>query len=725
MSNEARLLLSAGFKMAVAVGARAAVEHHLARGASPNATDEQGRTALMHAAGRGQVEICRILIRSGADVAQLDNEGRMALDHAQSGLPELTILLTPGARIAAGDEPASPPDIGLMVAPLPGAASFDSASVEPPLVEAAPTNDAGLHVPVARSAEAPADSSTPTRGADLLVSHASPVPEPVLPAVSETALGATEAPFDTRESVIDPEDAAWGVGGIWLAAPEVAAPPINLAPIDSATAVQAQIAAHKAIDTDEAWDDIELDLPLVNARSLALLDDVDRQAEIRRCIHGGMVRGSIRRSDVEVCASEVIEDHSLPVPELLEALVSVLGDLDIRIEDDQDFWLPQVVENAHSGHPNVDSEGADELEDRVWLETDEAWGHLTWLLSSDVEPLSLYTSDLKQPLLSREDEREIGEAVEAALNEVRDIVDAIPEVSCWFRSVPSCASSKDEVDDENGDDSKSAIRILTTRMLDEVETRCAMAADECLNERLARALSVVRRQRQRLLLANLRLAVWQARRYGGLTLEDRIQAGNIGLMRAVECFDYRREVRFATYAIWWIRQSISRHVADNALTVRVPVHAHDILATARKLERQGDSPATDPDALARLVGSFSGSSKAVERVIAASVPPLPIHDETVADRYETASIHEVITPEAATLVLERTDRIDRILGTLKPQQAEIVRLRFGIGCEREHTLEEVGQMFGVTRERIRQIEAKALARLSHPKRLKHLKDLRD
>ncbi|MFO0227410.1 MAG: RNA polymerase sigma factor RpoD, partial [Gammaproteobacteria bacterium] len=261
----------------------------------------------------------------------------------------------------------------------------------------------------------------------------------------------------------------------------------------------------------------------------------------------------------------------------------------------------------------------------------------------------------------------------------------------------------------------------------ELRSRLSIGDIKDINREVSIGEAKARRAKKEMVEANLRLVISIAKKYTnrGLQFLDLIQEGNIGLMKAVDKFEYRRGYKFSTYATWWIRQAITRSIADQARTIRIPVHMIETINKLNRISRQmlqemGREPTPD-----ELAARMDMPEDKVRKVLKIAKEPIsmetPIGDDEdshLGDFIEDTSVASPIEQATAESLRETTHAV---LAQLTPREAKVLRMRFGIDLNTDHTLEEVGKQFDVTRERIRQIEAKALRKLRHPSRSEQLR----
>ncbi|NQD92619.1 sigma-70 family RNA polymerase sigma factor [Pseudomonas sp. CrR25] len=734
-------------RMATIAGVEVAVKLHIARGDDLDARDGGGATPLMLASARRKKGVVRLLLAAGANPELLDSEGRGALAYSEKGgCPECITLLREALDAFGQVSESGVSDEG---SPLPGEST-------PPTATTADASQPSLSgEPECYEAE-DETAGVETQVDDVAVSDARPILGLSIPkeepCLNNTAVHlAVEPVLAVEKGVhsnfidIDDEPLDSGFESDWVAESEAVAPKGDETVAEGISALQGVIGRHQAIDTDVEWGDVELFLP---ERALPLASD-DREG-IRGLLFRGLREGTVSETAlVDACRGA----DTFRNEEAERLLTFVLGDLGIVIDEWEELACQSDLKGPTAEEELVLAEALEFIED---------------LASGCNDPLRYYVKGLKADLLLAEEEISLGREMEDAGAQAMDAL------SCWpsglsvvfeaadrvlrgeadsetFSSEPGPseggeasdgnASSDEEAEDEGyalapgAAAFVSAISEARSAGSDPVQIRLALTA-ACLSRgfllELARNatadpagkafISAVRRQsgaRERMILSNLRLVYSTARKYmwSDLSFDDLVQEGNIGLIKAVERYDWRKGFRFSTYAMWWIRQQIARAINNKAMTIRVPVHVHKmtwpILRERALYENKTGRPETEIETSRRM-----GIPIEKVRFLLAIFDDVISLDELSGDSglplIDTLMESESSDPALAVeedslwaLLLNTVDELDERL-------AEVIKLRFGLGGEEPMTLEEVGLRFNLTRERIRQIESKALGKLSSP-----------
>ena len=710
--------------MAVLAGAVKSVRLHLRTGTDLDAADTQGRSPLLLAASRGHLDVCKLLLEAGADPTTKDNAGNDALAIARSRGDAAIANLLNRVRI-------SPPEFQ----------DDDNESYQDRAHEGA--FDGRLNPSIQATLEKTAEvaphvfeDSGERRHADGRMSEDGTV---------------SGSPADDND--------VFDLSG-WQEEVETEAPPDDSSSAIAAATLQETLSRHSPIDTDAKWDDVEIDLPeLELLRRLHSRIGTETTTAVRVLIVDALRNGHV---DQERVGRLLAEDDNLDDTKRAEIeanLHVVLGDLGVVINDEP---------NATYTIAEITDEDEDELGD---LAT-EAIDFLGRLQSADADPMVPYAKSVPNVRLTRDDEAALGREIEEStrevlntiagspmvvaklLSDISNVIDGNTEAKELLDTVNAQAGSDEFPSDEtisghgservagvppNPDTPWSHLRTIVelcqrshvdwaalgSRLFDaglsagyRAELQ-RVAEEDCACEdaatRIQTGLAKVEKAKQCFVKSNLKLVIWVARKYRALPLADRVQAGNIGLVKAVGKFEYRRGYKFSTYATWWIRQEISRAIADFDRIIRLPVH---VTETLRKVERAQilayarDGREFDVDLIAALAELPAGR---VRKMLAVPEDPLSMDDPGILD--EVLAIADEGTPssEEALVDAQAQKAVREQVDMLSSREATVIRRRFGIDCE-ERTLEEVGEEFGVTRERIRQIEAKALRKLSHPSR---------
>lgn len=670
-------------RMAALAGVETAVRLHVRRGDDLDARDSDGMTPLMLAASRNKAAVCSLLLASGANPYLTDRSGKSALDIARAA----------GAMEAV-------------------------AVLEPP-----------------------------------------PTPDTAAKSIESAQAGDDTDLFDLTG---------------WVAEKDGPPPESDQALEESAKAIHEAISSHVPIDTAEDWEDFEAFLP-ERAVPLPKAGDEEGRTRIRRLLLRALREGGVPDRDVgAVCENEDGSPNAAGEALLVRVLGEMGAEVDERIEP----------EEIGGGKEENDQEAAELSGAMAFLDDlGSGRGEPLRLYVREMSRRRLLTA-AEEPALARE----IEDSASSALDALAQWPEGVAAVLASSERVTSGVEDAEEVSpvaSESSEDGFGEFSVESKDVsLDEADgpdepslpasagafaglvaeiARLARHAgkggegEKSLREALAAAnlptsfllvladgtshdadgpagrfAGALRRQaaaRDRMTVSNLRLVLSMAKRYQGkgLPLDDLVQEGNIGLLRAVDRFDWRRGFRFSTYATWWIRQQITRALADKGRTIRIPVHVHDTtLRMVRESEKMEREIGRMPTAVV-LAKRLSMPPKKVAALLARLEEPIPLYEPsadgiTPADWLVDESAKD---PAVAVETKELTAALGEALAQLELKAAEIMTLRFGLDDGEPRTLEETGEIFGLTRERIRQIESKSLKKLRHPVRSDQLRDFLD
>lgn len=722
-------------------GVKSAVQIHINRGDDLNARDANGMTPLMLAAVRNKPTICRLLLDAGADPGLVDQTGKTAMDIAhEKGADTVATMLEAACQAIST---CSPPSIAVLSEPRPPSITRLFESGDPKTVPKAPTN-AVVQMQLGERAGFPG----------------------------------TEAPTPaSTQSVAQGDAEEFNLSG-WEAEEEPSRPEIDLNILTSASTIQATITTHLPIDSSADWDDIDTFLP-ETALSLARSDDVEGRARLRRLLLRALREGSIPRLDVQDQATN--EDRSAN-PEAEAYLAMVVNDLGAELDErfeysNADESYEVFVDPTESQEEETAIDEALSAINRVTSPRHEP----LQIYQRDLQRLCLLSAE-EEIQLAQDMEEALDAALDALTTWpdglARIVAAGTAAVagsrqlsSIWTHSAapgtePVVAEdfaadmrADEEPEEVTDEDDEPAAQVpadagaatLTDALEQLVElTQGGSALDASPQDirmvltglhlsrgfllelfdaakglspcpGFASAMTRFLKTRDRMATANLKLAFFNAKKYlySGEPLDDLAQAANIGLLKAVDRYDWRRGFRFSTFATWWIRQQIGRYVADRTRIIRLPVHVYEKVQRMERVARafetaEGHEPTLHE--LSELMEMPADKLVTLLRIApdVAYIDDLPIDDVIACDVRDAYS-----SPDPADIVdkLQMRHAVDRFLRTLSTDEGkeeQILRLRFGLGDGEPLTLEQIGGLMGVTRERIRQIEAKALRKLRHP-----------
>jgi RNA polymerase primary sigma factor len=435
-------------------------------------------------------------------------------------------------------------------------------------------------------------------------------------------------------------------------------------------------------------------------------------------------------------------------PDELEDLMDILQDMGVKVIDHEDAILPEeeVEEELEEYEKAEDLVQAYfySMGDISILKKDEETELAKRLeegkkiVKDIVTAMPLYKKtevnlNGEEDELSPEEER----AEVALTNTVEILENLMGEIENTDKKIVKYGSFKDlkKIINEKKKKNINVIKLLALakeveKVYKKVESEVGVKVDvlKGMWDRIVKAKTLISTSKNELITRNLRLVVNIAKNYvgRGLPLLDLIQEGNIGLMKAVDKFKYEKGFKFSTYATWWIRQAITRALIDQTKTIRVPVHMMEFYNRVTKASRELTQQLGREPTKEEIAQKLGVPTKKVEEVFRAIQDPIalqtPVGDEDT-ELEDFIGDKNSPSPYSDAERIEISEHIQRVLKSLTPKEEKVIRMRFGIGMDRDHTLEEVGKHLSITRERVRQIEAKALRKLKHPSRLKVLKTL--
>lgn len=664
-------MLNPLFRFAVLSGVQSAIDFHLRRGEDINAQDSSGRSPVLLATMKGNADTVRLLLHAGADPLLSDNAGQTALSIASTkGLAEIITAIR-------------------------------------------------THLNNDKSQVVPADE--------------------------------------------EPDKSSWEEE------PEVPVPPNDESVGIRAAALQVELSKHAPFDTAEDWSDVDIHLPVVHAGRLWTTLDEEARSRLQRLFYDGARDGRTSRKRIEL-AVPLDESHEIDTE--FEARIHLtLGELGVFVDEwlpddrraDNDDAVPEYSVEADAAITFLDdlsSHTGDPFQAyikdvaRPQLLSREDEGVLARTIEKGIDatitaisasasaiqeilsvgaavirgdiPLDAMVTPSYSPVSAEEEDGTECDAPDARTNEVT--VDTLHrqlerirerhERHVALQILPDKQKYR-TLQDETLRALRDDLRALpfSWRFLEQLPESIS---NEHERTRLSVAVAQASDARERMIIANLRLVVSIARRYAtpALPITDLIQEGNIGLLKAIERFEYERGFKFSTYGTWWIRQSITRAIADHSRTVRIPVHVNDTLQKFSRTELQlHHELAREPD-VEEMASRLGVSPRRVNKLRQLAQPAVSL--DSVIDDETLDTLADAIPDNRCDATLGQLYRrslreaIAEMLKALSEQQARIISLRYGLDDDVPHTLEEIGQKYSLTRERIRQIEEKALKKLRHP-----------
>jgi RNA polymerase primary sigma factor len=696
MSESSPTILNPVLRLALKTGVTAAIASYIRRNQDLDAKDSTGRTPLMIAAFHGHAEIYDLLLDAGANPEIKDGEGRDASQYAEQFLDSYNLNKRPQAFVVSE-----------------GASGAITAATEQKFLQAAKNDHQSESIPEA----------LPTAG--YLVR----LPED--PGRSQDPQAFED---DTSEE------------SLWEAEMPSTAP-LSGEGADSPTqsSVERILSNHRRVDQATDWSYILLELP---DASVPLSRIVEQEyPTTTQLLVDAIGSGKIHRRTLENCiAVDFIGSERATM-----VLERIFADLSIEVVNEDYEYSPYGPPFEHDESLVI-----------------EALHQIIEDMSERAKSLTQYYEDIRKfDVIDRLAEERIGQRLDSALITLTQELAKLPtqkwgEVAHAVISNKMESSFSDDEEDESeysvvqekdneGEKSLQETSVYEEQFLVFVESvRAGKSIDTTVQKiprpsaqllstilskiagksqvensaLIKKSIMTFEKARDQLINANLRLVISIAKPYSftNYPIEDLIQEGNMGLMRAATRYEYQRGFKFSTYATWWIKQSITRAIADHERTVRLPVHIVESVNRVKKSQRQMEEQFRRPATLAELASNLELSEEKIQKLLVISQPieSLDVSNDGIGEIAALGLFQDVPDPEEAAMNSSLQRAVKKAIDDMEIKQAKVIRLRFGIECQSEHTLEEVGEAFGVTRERIRQIEAKAIRKLAHASRCEPL-----
>lgn len=722
--------LSPLLKATIKAGALDAVKLQIERGAQLNAVDSAGLSAVMLAVIFKQPDIFQYLIEAGASLELIDSKGMSAIDYAEASGVE---------KIKESIRDVQNKTI--------------NTTSDPNLLREAISDQI-----INQSTESKIEQEKVSFKTTSIEFEDSKEIEKEQNLIQEVDSHLVDFNFELDEDLSF--DAGWALdtSDHWCSDEEIEVPENDLACLVEAEKIYNKIVNHQILDIDTIdWSDIEIDLPVSQQRVINIKDEFSHlyylliQSTIK-----GMVSYSQVLQAIKIDIGETYIDTALPV------ILNLFGDLGVLIEDFKPFEV------------NYEDDGINPSESLI----EDSLINLNYELEGDLFSLNIYFSQIQKfELIERNEEERIGLQMNITLLSLAKNIANLP-AHYWSKVVDifENSSNKEEnkllVEESEVDEEISVSDEIKNNEISEIANGNSLETkenNETLNfgdiviqlrknhksyesnqyiprpkiKDLDKLLKIVeedfididakeiihpitkyKKAREKLIKANFRLVNYFAKKYAlsGVPLEDLIQEGNIGLLTAVDRYDYQLGYKFSTYATWWIKQSITRAIANTNRLIRLPVHMYELVSSI-EIARQSLEDEGLPVTISSLAHKAECSELNVRKAISAD-HAVVFFDDILGEENEYLKENEIISPfsgpEDVILAADLRRAIYKQLAELDERPAKILELRFGLKDDNDLTLEEVGSQFNVTRERIRQIEAKALKKLRHISRSEYL-----